>query len=259
MRISVIAMVVVGLVAGVATAQPVPDKPAAQAAFTEGQQRYAAGEYLPAAVKFEAAYAFDSDPVYLFNVAQAYRLGNACSKAVSYYNRFLAAVPNPPNLDKVKQYLEQAEACEKASAPPDPPSLPGGSTDPVVENPPIPERPAPEDPGRTGRWLGIGAIFLGGAALGIGVYYGTVASRLDGERADLQRGCLTVTCEAGYGNALDAQGDRANLREGVALTVGGVAVIGGVVLFLLNRSSEGSSIAIVPTSGGAAAVGAFRF
>ena len=258
MRIGVIAMVVVGLLAGVATAQPAPDKAAAQAAFVDGQERYAAGDYLPAAVKFEAAYAADPDPVYLFNVAQAYRLGNACSKAVRSYNRFLEAVPNPPNLDKVKQYLGEAEACAKASAPPGP-AIPGGTTEPVAGNPPIPERPAPEDPGRTKRWVGIGAILLGGAAIGVGVYYATEASRLDGERADLQDECLIITCEAGYGDDLDEQGHRANIRSGVSLAVGGVAVIGGVVLFVLGRSSESSSIAIVPTSGGAYAVGAFRF
>jgi len=252
MRISVLAMVVVGLLGRVAGAQPTPPKAAAQAAFAEGQQRYAAGEYLPAATKFEAAYALDPDPVYLFNVAQAYRLGNACPKAVSYYNRFLEAVPNPPNLVNVKEYLAQAEVCAKNTATLEP----GVPIQPAV----APERPAPADPGRTQRWLGIGAMFVGGATLGIGVYYTTEVGRLNDARADRTSMCTTMNaCDPGYGDELDDQGRSAQARQVIAYAVGGAVVIGGVVLYVLGRSSERASIAVVPTSGGAYAVGAFRF
>jgi len=257
MRISVIAVVVVGLVGGVAVAQPAPDKVAAQSAYAEGQQRYAAGDYLPAAVKFETAYALDPDPVYLFNVAQAYRLGNACPKAVGYYKRFLDAIPNPPNLVNVKQYLEQAETCARNTATLEPgnPIPPG----PVVPDPAVTERPATDDPGRTQRWLGIGAMVVGGAALGIGVYYTTEVGRLNDERADLTAGCKVMVCMAGYGDELDDQGRSAQARQAIAYAVGGAVMIGGVVLYVLGRSSERSSIAVVPTSGGAYAVGSFTF
>ncbi len=256
MRISVIAVVVVGLLGGVASAQPAPDKAAAQAAYAEGQQRYAAGDYLPAAVKFEAAYALDPDPVYLFNVAQAYRLGNACPKAVGYYKRFLDEVPNPPNLVNVKQYLDQAEACARTTATMDPAT----ATSPVVTDPPVTERPDTDDPGRTKRWLGIGAMFVGGATLGIGVYYTTEVGRLNDARANRTSMCTTRSvCEPGYGDELDDQGRSAQARQAIAYAVGGAVVIGGVVLYVLGRSSERSSIAVVPTSGGAYAVGAFTF
>lgn len=261
MRTSVIALVVVGLLAGVASAQPV-DKAAAQAAFAEGQQRYAAGEYVPAAVKFEAAYAADPDPVYLFNVAQAYRLGNACGKAVGYYKRFLEQVPNPPNLVNVKQYLEQSEACAKASGPLGFGSTPSGPTDPVVVNPPIDRPPVTADPGRTKRWGGIGLMFVGGAALGAGVYFTTEIGRISNERA-ARRLMLNCTiedpCEADWAKTFDHDGESAQRKARIAFTVGGVAVIGGIVLYVLGRNPEGSSVAIVPTTGGAVAVGAFTF
>ena len=258
MRISLIAALVIGFLAREAAAQP--DKVAAQAAFTDGQQRYAAGDYLPAAMKFEAAYAADPDPVYLFNVAQAYRLGNACPKAVAYYKRFLAAVPNPPNLAKVNQYLEQSEACVKAMAVADPVTKPTPPVDPIVTDPPNRDQPTSADPGRTKRWVGIGAIFLGGAAVGVGVYYTTEASRLTDERQDLRAMCLEVPCDAGYGKRLDDQGERAELRAKLSYALGGVAVIGGIVLYVLGRSSEQSTVAVVPTAdGGALAVGAFTF
>ncbi|MBA3454415.1 MAG: hypothetical protein H0T42_15090 [Deltaproteobacteria bacterium] len=255
MRISGIAIVVLvsGVLAGVAGAQPVSDKAAAQAAFAEGQQSYAAGEYLAAAVRFESAYASEPDPVYLFNIAQAYRLGNACAKAVSYYKRFLADVPNPPNLAKVEQYLQQAEACAGTST-----LLPAQTplAEPPVLEPPVNERPPADDPGRTKRWLGIGGMVLGGAALGVAVYYSAEGSRLTEEHNRRRAMC---PCDAGYADDLRADGRRADLLAYVGYPVGGVLVIGGVVLYLLGRSSESSSIAVVPTSDGAYAVGAFTF
>ncbi len=265
MRISVIAAVMVGFLAGVAGAQPASDKARAQGLYGEGQERYAAGEYLPAAVKFEAAYALDPDPVYLFNLAQAYRLGNSCPKAVSYYRRFLDAVPNPPNLDDVRQYLAQSEACAKNQA-----TMPPGSATsvPIVTTPPIVEPPPPQqpetlsDPGRTKRWAGIGAVFVGGVAVGLGIYYTTEVGRIEDKRIELRAGCkdMQLGCEPGYGDALDADGRRAQTRQIIAYTVGGVAIAGGVALYLLGRSSgERPAVAIVPTTGGAFAVGAFRF
>jgi len=259
MRISAVAVVMIGLFAGAPDAQAQPDTATAQAAFAEGQRRYSAGEYLPAATKFEAAYAADPDPVYLFNVAQAYRLGNACLQAVSYYRRFLEAVPNPPNLAKVNQYLEQAESCAKAMAPVDPAPPTNPPLEPLVADPPLTERPASEDLGRTKRWLGIGGLVIGGAAIGIGVYYTTEASRLTDERLEARRRCLTVPCMAGYGDAIDAAGETAARRAKISFAVGGAAAIGGVVLYMLGRSPERSSIAVLPTSGGAYAVGAFTF
>ena len=261
MRISVIAPVVMALLAGVAAAQPV-DKAAAQAAFAEGQQRYAAGEYLPAAVKFEAAYAADPDPVYLFNVAQAYRLGNACGKAAGYYRRFLEAVPNPPNLVNVKQYIEQSDACAKASGTLEPGTPLIEPTEPVVVTPPIKDRPETADPGGTKRWVGIGLMFVGGAALGTGVYFTTVIGGIEDDRAreKTKLGCSVANpCAADWSKSFDDDGKRAQLKEIVAFSVGGVAVVGGIALYILGRNPESSSVAIVPTTGGAVAVSSFRF
>src|ERR1700679_3405566 len=69
---------------------PAPtDKDAAAARYAQGQQHFSAGEDLDAADDFEAAYALDHDPVYLYNIAQAYRLGIACARAADFYRKFL--------------------------------------------------------------------------------------------------------------------------------------------------------------------------
>ncbi len=38
-----------------------------------------------AAERFELAYELDPDPAYLFNLAQAYRLGNVCAKSAAAF------------------------------------------------------------------------------------------------------------------------------------------------------------------------------
>src|SRR5688572_28564308 len=91
------------LASTVAYAQP--DKIKAEAAARDGQQRYQAGEFQLAAERFELAYQLDPDPAYLFNLAQAYRLGNSCAKAAAAYRKLLGIVSTGPNVAKVEQYV----------------------------------------------------------------------------------------------------------------------------------------------------------
>jgi hypothetical protein len=102
-----------GLAAREARAQP---KAEASARFAEGASKYDAADYLGAADKFKDAYASDPDPSYLFNIAQAYRFANDCADAADYYRRFLVAVSQPPNVDKVKGWLRDEEMCARVRA-----------------------------------------------------------------------------------------------------------------------------------------------
>src|SRR5688500_16608759 len=76
----------------------------ARTAYQAATTAYANGRYGDAAERFKEAYSLDPDPGYLFNIAQAYRLGQLCANAVDYYDRFLAAVPDPPERDAVVRY-----------------------------------------------------------------------------------------------------------------------------------------------------------
>lgn len=255
MRIVVIALVVMGLGAQSASAQA-RDKAAADKIFADGQQRYAAGEYLTAAEKFVAAYELDPDPAYLFNIAQAYRLGNACAKAAKYYREFLGAVSSAPNLAKVQQYIEQSDACAKTQQPL--PTEPVIVTQPVEPAPPV-EAPAPADPGRTKRYLGVGSIMVGVVAVGAGAYFSVRVGTLLTERDTLCT--LASPCTNQQIVDQDQEGKDAQRNSIIAYSVGGVALVAGVALYVLNRSTDETkpSFAIVPTSDGAMATGAFRF
>lgn len=126
---------------GVATAQPAKDK--AAAAYAEGQRRYNAGEYRPAAAKFLEAYGHDADPAYLFNIAQSYRFAHDCAQAARYYRRFLAAVASAPNRAKVRGYLDEMDACVRREAKP-PPAEPPTPTATSTKNPAAaPTKPLP--------------------------------------------------------------------------------------------------------------------
>ena len=260
MRRVVIAAVLVGMNA-LASAQA-PAGNTAGELFTEGQQRYAAGEYLVAADKFEAAYALDPDPAYLFNIAQAYRFGNACAKAVTSYKAFLLRVPNPPNATKVQQYLDQSEECAKKQAAAERPVPP--TPDPVVPPPP----PAEQHPGRTQRIAGIGVAAFGVVVLGAAGYYTYKAHQYAVEREgfcsmELAEGgtCMWTQTREDRDNDLAELGPQAQRRARVGWAVGGVALIGGVVLYVLGRDSshDGANVSIVPSADGVMATGGFAF
>lgn len=258
MRRAVVAAVLAGLVA-VAGAQP-KDPAAAQAAFAEGQQRYAAGEYLIAADRFEAAYALDPDPVYLFNSAQAYRFGNACAKAVATYQRFLDAAPQAPNVAKVRQYMAQSEDCAKqqAAAQRPPPLVP----DPIVTPPPPPPPThATSDPGRAKRLVGLGLGGVGVVVLGVAGYYSYKSFDYASQREELCNGCMWSDAFTTRQNQLNSKGETAETVARITLVAGGVALLGGVALYLWGRSdaAEHPTVTVVPTGTGAMAVGAFAF
>jgi tetratricopeptide (TPR) repeat protein len=233
--------------------------------FADGQARYAAGEYLVAADKFEAAYALDPDPAYLFNIAQAYRFGNACAKAATSYRAFLAKVPDPPNAAKVQGYLDQSEECAKKQAAAQRPSP--SPPDPVIVPRPPPGRPE-RNPGRAQRIAGIGVAAFGVAVLGAAGYYTWKTHDYAAEREgfcakDLAAGPTCMWTEALENRDIELAdlGHTAQTRARVSWAVGGAALIAGVVVYVLGRRPERDwgTIAIIPSTDGAMAVGALSF
>jgi tetratricopeptide (TPR) repeat protein len=259
MRALIVAMVLSS--AGLASAD---NKTAAAAVFNEGQQKYAAGDYLVAADKFEAAFALDPDPAYLFNIAQAYRFGNACAKAGASYRKFLGAVANAPNAAKVQQYIEQADDCaakQAAAQRPQPPP-----PDPIMQQPPPPHE-KPSAPGRGRRIAGLG-VFAGGVVLmGVAGFYTRKSAQLRDDREALCADDIRTSGTCQWNKERDDKekdlkdrGDTANLISYIGWSVGGAAVIGGVLLYVLAPEAvEQRGVSIVPTGDGAMAYGTFRF
>lgn len=246
-----LALVISSALATTALAAPTP---ASREAYAAGQKLYKAGQYTEAAAKFEAAYAIDSDPAYLFNIAQSYRLAKSCAKAVDFYKRFLDAFPELPAAEqtKVRGFLDEAEKCaaEQARKP----------VEPVVVAPPVePQRqpqpiaepmPKPRDEGRGKRIAGIVTIAAGGAVAASGAYLGLYARNLADERSGLCRAPCEWTPQLdARAKELDDRGDRFATISIVMLAGGGVAIAGGVVLYMLGRKT--SNLTVEPTGSGA--------
>jgi hypothetical protein len=238
-----LALAIVIAFAGLARA----DEPASSQAgdlYAEGQRLYGAGDYAAAAQKFQAAWAAERDPVFLYNAAQAFRLGKRCGDAGAYYRQFLAQVANPPNLAEVKAYLVEVDACAKAQQPA-----------PVVA----------DDPGRGKRRLGL-VLAAGGA---IGVALGVVSTyrvhsleKQHDELCDTMGGstCAWTSAQVDREQRLHDLGTRAEIGEAIGYGLGGATLVTGVVLYMMGREpSTEHAVTVVPSRGGATVTASFAF
>jgi tetratricopeptide (TPR) repeat protein len=239
------------LFASTASAQ----KPAAEAAYKHGQSLYLKEDYIGAAHHFKTAYDLDPDPVYLFNIAQAYRLAKKCKESSEYYNRFLLEAKKPPNEEAVKSYLVEVDACAQMQSPPT-------TSTAVVEPQPQPEPPPIRDeppPRSKKRLVGYAVGGTGVVLTGLGFYFmARVASLEDDANA-----ICPVECPA-WDEAKSKRrariDDQAKLREKLMVgswIAGGAALAAGVYLIVTGGAKSESSISIAPTSNGAMA--SFRF
>lgn len=226
-----------------ASAQPPPISTQVNEAYTRGEAYYKAGEYIAAAESFEQAYALDSDPATLFNVAQAYRFGNACAKAATYYRKFLDAVATAPNVDKVREYIAEQDRCVKRQLP----TNPGRPPDP----------PSTADRGRGRRFAGIATGAVGLVAIGAGVFFTLEVSDIERER---DKRCTQASpCELADLVAIDRRAERVQQKQIISYAVGGVAIAGGIALYLLGSTARTNNIAIVPSRNSGLVVGTFQF
>jgi tetratricopeptide (TPR) repeat protein len=75
---------------------------------------YKAGNFLEAASELNVAYTLQPQPVFLFNIAQAYRRGMRAKAAKVMYQRFLEVAPNHPLSIEARGYmLDMDSALEK--------------------------------------------------------------------------------------------------------------------------------------------------
>jgi tetratricopeptide (TPR) repeat protein len=241
-----------------------PDKNAANAEAASAQKLYEDSQYHDAAGHFARAYELDPQAAYLFDAAQAYRFAKECASSAKFYRQFLevAKQQQAQNLDKVKHYIAEMDQCAKppATKPPEPPPD-TGHTEPAhaepAEPPHQPPPPpivdtSPADPGSTQRKIGLGLGAVGAAALVTGVVF-TFKVRGD------EISCSPAhTCTQGEIDNANKNGPSDERYEKIFYAVGGVALAGGIALYLLGKSHVGEhAVVIAPTPGGAMA--AFTF
>ena len=247
-RLALIAALCACGVAAAQPADPAQDKAKASAAYARGRAQYAATDYRAAAASFLEAYAADPDPGYLFNAGQAFRFAGDCAQAARSYRQFLGAVSSAPNLDKVRSYLDEMDACVRRQLPPPPPPPP----------PPSPAPPAaPDDPGATRRHVGLALGAAGLAAVGAGVWFHHDVLYFENRS---RRCTAELPCTATQFAHLDDRGRTASALAVAAYAAGGAALVGGTALYLLGRRPDAEPpIAIAPAPGGAVVTAGFAF
>jgi len=240
------------------TTDPTSPKANAAARYTAGQQKFDAGDFLGAATEFEAAYALDPDPVYLYNTAQAYRRGSACARAADYYRRFLAVVVNPPNLDKVHHYLSELDACAKAETVEEP-----ATTHDVVPSQPAttPSTLAPQPTVERARPMGIPLAVAGAGvvALAVGGWLTHDVNTLEGYSQALCAPGMTCQWDASKQARAENLQSRGNRDSAISITgyaVGGAAIATAVFLYVFGAREP---VSITPLASGAAISGGFAF
>jgi hypothetical protein len=242
---------IVAITASMATAQPAPPDPvpppdtsppppedepdptavAAIKHFEKGQQHYELREWGAAIASFKEAYRLLPDPAFLFNLAQAHRLAGDCLAAHDQYKAYLRAAPaDAPNRSTVEGFVGELAPCAKQRR--------EQATTGSVRV-------------RTRRGLRIAGIatFGGGLALaGLGaVFFARAENASDTLRDAYDDDPLVWTEEL---ERLERTGPR-DEKIGIALTaLGGAAVIGGAVMFVLGGRTTVEVPVVAPRADG---------
>ena len=236
----------------------------AEVLYNEGDRHFALREFDQAIEKFRAAYLLDPQPLFLFNIAQAYLEKGTCDEAEQFYLQYLSANTDDQTVRaNARQRVAEIDAgtAEPCRAPATGPATPTG-TAPEVKTLPDPEPMSPP-PGRRGsskRIAGLVAISAGVFLAGTGGYF---SSRARATARDLEDRC-TPGCDADDAGiaALDADGKAAQRNATLLYGAGGVAVAAGAALLawgVLDGRTSARHVALVPARSGAIAVAGWSF
>ena len=246
-------IIAAALLPSVAFAEKIPPK--ARKLAEHGREMHQRGQYDRAITAFKEAYVIAPSPGLLFNIAQAYRLQGNCEDAVLMYKRFLQTGPDPGARSVAEQHLGTVERCVQKRTLNIP--LPEQMAYLNVPPPPGPEKVIVTDkrdierPTEIKKDVGIGLTIGGGLALATAAYFGYRAydAERDVERA-YERGAKWNEIKD-----IHARGESAERAAKIFAVGGGLAVVGGVTLWVIGRRDErANQLAVTPTAKGGAAV-----
>jgi tetratricopeptide (TPR) repeat protein len=230
-----------------AHAQPAADP--GQAAYEEGKRLYDKHQWESAIAQFKESYRLRRDAASLFNIAQAYRLTGDCFHAVEFYRQYKQDFPDAANIAKVDKFIAELETCAKEHEPHEQPTTPQPNTQPIAPQQqsvqPLPP-PPPVDTGHSKRLAGLAIAGTGVVAVATGFYFGHLASA-DADQVHNGTGV--------WDPGVESAGKRDDLIAKVLWGVGGAAIVGGTVMYVLGRGGEEAPrVGVVPTRGGASLV-----
>jgi tetratricopeptide (TPR) repeat protein len=77
--------------------------------YEEGTKAFNLGEFQRAVDEYRQAYNARPEPVFLYNIAQAYRLANNLPQALFFYKSYLHSDPSSPNRIEVEDRIRKLE------------------------------------------------------------------------------------------------------------------------------------------------------
>jgi tetratricopeptide (TPR) repeat protein len=245
--------------------------------FESGKRAYRLAEFDEAIRDWKEGYRLSADPVFLFNIAQAYREKKDFEQAIKFYENYLREAKRATNrgmvqarIKELKEELRKREEASKAppTGPLDHPSGNGNAeVDTAVHNDPaaIPGRDDAAAPSpvtadttsmRSGRGLKIAGLVTGGAGVALvatGVVFGLAAKSA---QSDVE---TAVANHQPFDPAVDEAGKRDGTIALVGLGVGAAALATGGVLYYLgvhkDREAAGGisgRVSVLPGVGGTA-------
>ena len=123
------------------------DPQRAKELYQEGTRYFDLGQFEKAIDAFQSGYREKPDPIFLFNIAQAYRLSGDANKALFFYKGYLRNSPKAHNRADVEQKIQalQKQVGEGPAQAPHPTSPPTPTSTPGTDamRPPAPPPAAP--------------------------------------------------------------------------------------------------------------------
>jgi len=247
-----LALLIAVLAATPAFAERVPAK--ARKLADHGREMHKRGEYERAITAFKEAYVLAPSAGLLFNLAQSYRLQGNCDDAALMYRRYLATRPPAGARAVAEGHLATVDRCVQKRALHIP--LDDSMAYLKVPPPPGPERIIEQDkrdierPDEHKENLGIGLTFGGSVAIVTATYFGLRSYRASRDLEEAYaRGARWPEVQA-----LHDRGESADRAEKLFGIGGGLAVAGGVTLWVLGRRERANQLAVTPANGHGARV-----
>ncbi len=239
-----------------AHAQPAQDAPIHDDAkvrskdlFTAGTKQYDLRDYKGAIESFRKAYDLVPEPLFLFDIGQAYRQLRDCDNARSFYKTYLRNLPASDNQAKVERFIADMDECVREQEQ-------ARVQERERARPPAIVAPPPVRTSHRGLAIGGVAIAIGGIALaGIGIYYSVDASN--------QARRIETSCQFGCDGAdvapTDQRGRDADRNAIILYSVGGAAIATGIGMVLWATLKTDETVIVTPKPGGATLSATVRF
>lgn len=220
---------------------------AAKVELERGEQRFRDKDYAGAIAAFDAGYAIDPQPIFLYDKAQAQRLSGDCTSAIDSYKAFLATDPPAHEAARANKNIASCEAKLPPPSPilveePAPAEEPEPAAAPVVRA----QDTAPPALTEERAWwhdrLGVTLATTGVIALGVGAGFAVAARNAAAD--------IALARDVDEWSEHRAAWQRNRIVAGVAAGAGVALVTLAVVRF----SVHDRTVRVAPASSGGAVV-----